>query len=555
MKKQLLSTIFGTALIALPLFSIAQCPTSSTPFDDCSFGDNIEIFILDNIPATGNSGCGTNGYNNFTIQNWNLRQGSTYNWSAEVGYDSGEPFYPQSFHIWIDLNGDGQFEASERVATSPGNTVHTGTLTIPSTTLPVNGVKMRIRAAYDILGENTLTADRACEDFPNFLGEVEDYTVNILCPILEVPNGSENYPFCEGQEATVSLTAPNGTITWYSSNTSTTPLGTGSSFNAGVLTETTSFYAAAETPGCSSLRGFTQAVFNAAPAINIATPEPTCAEPITLDAGNAGNTYLWSSGETTQSITVNASGNYSVTVTNSVGCNDSETVPVLINPIPVITIGNQTICSGATANLSPTVNVPGGQWLWSPNGATSSSIAVSPTNNSIYTVNYTANECSAEPVSVSVTVSPLPTVNLGDDITGVVGPIVLNAQNPSSSYLWSTGATTQEISVSQNGTYSVTVTNAAGCSASDEISVNFTIGLNENGNILFSAHPNPVLNSVKIQVEEQLLNEKFELVDMAGKLISEGKINSTSFEINMDNLHTGTYLLRIRGVVLMLQKQ
>lgn len=555
MKKQLLSRFFGSALIALPLFSNAQCPTTSTPFDDCTNGDNIEIFVLDNIPATGNGGCGNNGYNNFTIQNWNLRQGSTYNWSAEVGYDGGVPFFPQSFHIWIDLNGDGQFEASERVATSAGNTVHSGTLTIPNTTLPINGVRMRIRAAYENPGENTVTAEMACADAPNFLGETEDYTVNILCPILEAPNGSENQPFCEGQEATVSLTAPNGTITWYSSNTSTTPLGTGSSFNAGVLTETTSFYAAAETPGCSSLRGFTQAVFNATPVVTISTPEPTCAEPITLDAGNAGNSYLWSNGETTQSITVNASGNYSVTVTNAGGCNDSETVPVLINPIPVITIGNQTICSGATANLNPTVNVPGGEWLWSPNGATSSSIAVSPTNNSIYTVNYTANECSAEPVSVSVTVSPLPTVNLGDDIVGAVEQVVLNAQNPSSTYLWSTGATTQQITVTQDGTYSVTVTSAAGCSASDAISVTFTLSAVENEKITFSAYPNPVLNSVKIQVEEQLLNEKFELVDMAGKLISEGKINSTSFEINMDNLHTGTYLLRIRGSVLMLQKQ
>jgi hypothetical protein len=628
MKQRLLSRIFGSAFIALPLFLYAQCPTSSTPFDDCSFGDNIEIFILDNIPATGNSGCGTNGYNNFTNQNWNLRQGSTYNWSAEVGYDSGEPFYPQSFHIWIDLNGDGQFEASERVATSPGNTVHTGTIAIPSTTLPVSGVKMRIRAAYESIGENTVTADMACLDAPNFLGEIEDYTINILCPELIAPSGNSVQPFCEGQEALVSSTSSTGTVTWYETEVSTTPLGTGSTFNAGQLLQSTTFFVAAETPGCSSSRGTVTANLINLPIINIPSPEPTCAEPITIDAGNPGNSYLWSSGETTQSIIVSASGNYSVTVTNPNNCFSSTIVPVIINATPIVSIDNQTICAGGSATLVAIADEEGGSYEWSNGLGSASVLNVSPIETTSYTVSYLFGDCpvstatasvvviSPPSVSVnsvttcvgetvvltatpsqsggiynwsnelginnsisviaasnntytvsysigncevtssgSVTVNPIPTVNLGNDITGVVGPVVLNAQNPSSTYLWSTGATTQEITVSENGTYSITVTNASGCSASDEINVNFTIGINENGNILFSAYPNPALNSVNIQVEEKLLNQKFELVDMAGKLISEGKINSTQFKINMDNLHSGTYLLMIRGSVLMLQKQ
>jgi hypothetical protein len=555
MKKQLLPKIFFSLLFGLPILTNAQCLTSSTPIEDCSNGDNIEIFRLNNIAATGNSGCGNNGYTFFNTQIWDLVQGATYSWSSEVGYFGGEAFYPQSFHIWIDLNNNGEFEASERLVSSAGAPTHAGTLTIPNTTLPANGLRMRVRAAYENAGDNTITADMACADTPNFFGEVEDYLVNILCPTLTTPSGSEIQPFCAGQEAILTLTAPNGTLTWYSDNSFNNPIGTGNPFNAGVLTESTVLFAAAETPGCATGLYGTLAQLTASPIVDIPEPEATCGTPITLDAGNAGDDYLWSNGSTTQTITVSASGTYSVTVTNGLNCNASASVPVIVNTVPVINISNQTICAGETVNLAPTVNVSGGEWLWSPSGATTNSIAVTPANNSIYTVGYSANGCVAENVSVSVTVSPLPTVNLGENIIGATGTVNLNAGAGFTSYAWSNGATTQQINVTTDGTYSVTVTTGAGCTASDEISVQFAVGLTENDLQLIKVYPNPTIESITIEVSDILVGKTFTVIDLNGKEVLVGTCSSVNHTLNLATLESGTYLLKLEGQSLSIVKR
>jgi hypothetical protein len=414
---------------------------------------------------------------------------------------------------------------------------------------------MRIRAAYENAGENTLGADMACADSPNFYGEVEDYLVNILCPDLTLPSGSESQPFCAGQDAILTLTAPNGTLTWYADNVSNTPIGTGNPFNAGPLTQSTVFFAAAETPGCATNRYFTSAQLTASPVVVIPEPQATCGTPITLDAGNAGDDYLWSNGATSQTITVSTSGTYSVTVTNGSDCNASTSVPVVVNPVPVITIGNQTICAGSTANLAPTVNVPGGEWLWSPSGATTNAIAVTPTANSIYTVGYTVNDCAAENASVSVTVSPLPTVNLGDDIIGGSGSVNLNAGSGFASYAWSNGASTQQISVTTDGTYSVTVTTAAGCTASDGISVQFAVGLAENGLQLMKVYPNPTTETISLEIAETLVGKIFTVLDLNGKVVLSGTCSNMINSLNLSTLESGTYLLKLEGLSLPIVKR
>ncbi|NQV52299.1 MAG: T9SS type A sorting domain-containing protein [Flavobacteriales bacterium] len=74
--------------------------------------------------------------------------------------------------------------------------------------------------------------------------------------------------------------------------------------------------------------------------------------------------------------------------------------------------------------------------------------------------------------SIIVEVNPNPTPDLGPDTT-VCGDYLLDA-GPGSTYLWSTGATSQTFTVTNPGTYSVTVTDANGCEGSDvaELDVN-----------------------------------------------------------------------------------
>ncbi|PXX90544.1 hypothetical protein DF185_23350, partial [Marinifilum breve] len=91
-----------------------------------------------------------------------------------------------------------------------------------------------------------------------------------------------------------------------------------------------------------------------------------------------------------------------------------------------------------------------------------------------------ANGCSATD-DVNVTVHPNPTVDLGADQETCAGnTITLDAGNSGSTYLWSNGSTTQTITVSTSGNYSVVVTDANGCSATDDVNV--------------TVHPNPVVD-------------------------------------------------------------
>jgi gliding motility-associated-like protein len=77
---------------------------------------------------------------------------------------------------------------------------------------------------------------------------------------------------------------------------------------------------------------------------------------VTLDAGNGFASYLWSTGATTQTITVSAAGNYSVTISNNFGCQSSDQVQVSYIVLPEITgvtvnNGSATVALSAPGNF------------------------------------------------------------------------------------------------------------------------------------------------------------------------------------------------------------
>lgn len=215
---------------------------------------------------------------------------------------------------------------------------------------------------------------------------------------------------------------------------------------------------------------FTQVinVAGSGPSVDLGADRTICAGgSTTLDAGNAGATYSWSTGETTQTISVNTTGTYIVTVTNG-ACSDKDTIVVNVSATPpVVNLGpDRSICTGSSTVLD--AGNAGATYLWST-GATTQTITVSTTGT--YSVIVTSGSCNANG-SINITTSGTPpSVNLGADRTICVGSsTTLDAGNAGSTYLWSTGATTQTITVNTTGTYSVTVTNGA-CTANDAIDV------------------------------------------------------------------------------------
>ncbi len=203
--------------------------------------------------------------------------------------------------------------------------------------------------------------------------------------------------------------------------------------------------------------------------VNLGNDTAICAgASLALDAGVVGSAYLWSNGATTQSISVTTAGSYWVEVTDVSGCSGRDTLHVTVNPLPVVNLGgNSTICSGTSRMLD--AGNAGAAYLWST-GATTQTINATTTGTYKVTVT-NANGCAGKD-SVVLTVDPAPMVNLGRDTAICSGNILsLDAANTGATYQWSTGATSQSISVNAAGAYSVVVTSANGCMGRDTINV------------------------------------------------------------------------------------
>ena len=175
--------------------------------------------------------------------------------------------------------------------------------------------------------------------------------------------------------------------------------------------------------------------------------------------------YLWSDGETSPVIIVGTTGNYSVTVTNASGCSSTSKVTmVIVNPLPEVSIsanGPTSFCEGSSVILTASA---GSSYLWST-GATTQSIIVSTSGVYRVVVN-NAQGCSSEAfASVEVQPLPPPTISASGATTFCPSGSVTLTASAGASYLWSNGATTPAITVGTTGNYSVTVTNASGCSS------------------------------------------------------------------------------------------
>jgi len=283
---------------------------------------------------------------------------------------------------------------------------------------------------------------------------------------IPIANAGDDQTICSWQNQTVTLTATGGSE--YKWNTG----GTNASISVN-LNVTTTYTVTVTNNGCSATD---QVVVIANSVTANAGPHQTiCSgESATLTA-SGGDTYSWSNGVTTASTTVSPTNNsnyYHVTVTDNNGCTASSYVIVTVNSIPTANAGiDQTICSGESTTLTAS---GGGTYSWNT-GGTNASISVSPNVTTTYIVTATdGNGCTASS-NVVVTVNPSPIANAGI-VYFVNGELVVDANSPKSvtiysrtsisstntncAYSWSTGETTQAITIqpATTGTYTYTLT-------------------------------------------------------------------------------------------------
>jgi gliding motility-associated-like protein len=200
-----------------------------------------------------------------------------------------------------------------------------------------------------------------------------------------------------------------------------------------------------------------------------------------LTASGPG-TYSWSIGSTNATIAVSPTNSALYTVTLSNGqCNDTANVNITVNLVQAIVTGDTSICKGSSTSLSASGGV---SYLWS-NGMSNSSISVSPTILTTYTVN-SYNGLCADSSQITVRVNDPPVAEAGPNVSIALGSSATLSSSGGSSCTWSPSTNLSCVaccspiaSPTRTTTYYVTVTDANGCTSTDSITVGVTIDCGE----------------------------------------------------------------------------
>ena len=287
-----------------------------------------------------------------------------------------------------------------------------------------------------------------------------------------------NDSICLGQTGTlfVSNVSAGGTYLWSTGATT-------ASLSAAPTTNTTYSVVYTSANGCVAPSVSADIIVKPNPIVTVVNDTICIGSTTTLTSSVdlSGGTYTWSPLPSTgNSITVtpNTTSTYTV-IYNLQGCTDTASATVVVNPIPVASTSNTTICFGDVATLTASANLPNGTYLWSTS-ETTNSIQVSPGTTTTYSVAYTLNNCTSPSVNAIVTVNPIPVVTLssaticeGDNVTLTATPNLTGG-----SYTWgplnTIGGASQTLSPSVDTTLTViyTLLNCPSLPASGTVTVN-----------------------------------------------------------------------------------
>ncbi|MEI7594112.1 MAG: choice-of-anchor L domain-containing protein [Bacteroidota bacterium] len=349
--------------------------------------------------------------------------------------------------------------------TATGASSYAWSSTLP-TSLPANpntagiAVNPTVQSSYTVVG--TLNG---CTN--------SDQVVVMMNPPAVIEAGSD-VSICKNS-STQLLASGGSTYVWTSTPSSVIPNVSNPTVSPTV--STTYSVVATDVQGCTGSDRVIVNVINP-PAVNAGVDQSICPNETATIAATGAQSYDWGSNGQTATILVSPSSNttYTVTGTDANQCSNTDQVVVFIKALPVANAGtDKSICLNNTTNLSST---GGNQFLWSSNPPSftnnTSNPTVSPSITTTYTVTVTsAINCTAQD-DVVVTVNSLPIADAGSDQIICRNTNVNLTGNGGVSYKWSPGGVnTQVYNVSPLNTtmYSLTVTDANQCSATDQVNV------------------------------------------------------------------------------------
>lgn len=413
-----------------------------------------------------------------------------------------------------------------------------------------------IRSTRDVYGYTISNAPNGCKSMERYIG----VTARAL-PTTILIDSSGPTTFCAG--STVTLTAPpDYRYLWSTGDTTQTiTVGTSGSYSVQVIVgRCTSAASAAKVVTVNA---------SAIPTITASSATTFCAGGSVILSAPAGFRYLWSTGDTTQTITADTSGSYSVRVI-AAGCTSSVSAAmvVTVNPAPqtptIIASGSTTFCTGDSVILS----APAGfRYLWST-GDTTQTITADTSGN--YSVRVITASCTSSASAVTVvTVNPAPqtpTISTSGPTTFFVGDSVTLSAPSGFSYLWTTGATTESIVVKVSGSYAVQVI-SNGCTSGMSAAVVVTVNTppanvwiwNGTGNYdqanLWDRNSVPPLTADSIVIESGVCTVPLDLemghinIATGASLVVNGNLTNQILHVK-GSVQTGTLIHRQGNVMI-----
>ena len=362
---------------------------------------------------------------------------------------------------------------------------------------------------------------------------------------------------------TASSLAP---VFWYDSIVAGIQVFSGVNFITPVLTETRTYYAESNN-GCSSARVPVLAMINPIPNPPLGFDSSICGPgSVSIYATSDVQVFWYDSPTGGTSLGSGSLFNTPVISANTTYYAESQDIcfssrtPVVasITPLPnAPVVSDANICGSGSAFLSAQAsdpiywfdNISGGSVL------TTGNTYITPVLNTT-TVYYVVaiGNCSSTPIPITATVTPIPAIFLGNDTVIQSGtPILLDAGPGYDYYHWSTGETTQTITVYYTDYYSVEV-GLNGCSGTDVIAITIVLGVQDNSllNASINIYPNPVNDKLTIQLESlKSIPARFTISDITGKelLSDDFKLHQglNSQTIDMSGFANGVYLFTVRS--------
>ncbi len=386
-----------------------------------------------------------------------------------------------------------------------------------------------------------------------------------ICTPFTFTQSSTGNTSCAAPIGSLTVAASGGSGTYtYAISGSSNSTGTFSNLSGGDYTVT-----ATDANNCTGT--VTVSVSSTVPVVTASatsTPQTSCITPnggISVTATGGSGTYTFTDGTSSNSTGTFGpflNGSYTVTATDANSCSGSVTVSIADNvPVVATTVTStaQTACVGSNGTFTAVATGGGSPYTYTYSGGNDTTGAFTGVADGSYTISVTdANGCSG--TATASVASNVPTVTVAMAFTNASTAVATNGTatatpsggNGAYTYAWTgTAQTTATVTGLAVGSYTVTVTDAGGCSATGSVTVSFNNSINSLVNELTKVQifPNPA--SDNFTVTAQLVNAKnvtVEIFNAIGEKVqtrNEGLTDRITENFSVKGLAKGTYTVKI----------